>query len=137
VTRGGGTTPRLRPQRSDTGRFDVRDDQSGGGDLLTVAALLGDEGRLAGRARELMEIMMPAFDNKTGLSYARANPRIEECHNHPWVGHKAEILLEFGHLKLELNKHNRTSGNTRCANIGSLAYQTLRYRAKSTTVRCN
>jgi len=94
--------------RQDLSVFEVNIRFVGG--LLSAYSLEGDEIFLT-RAREIADMLLPAFNTNTGIPFAQVNPSTHKVRNWAWAPGGASILSEFGTLHLEFAALSRFTGD--------------------------
>jgi len=80
------------------------------GGLLSAYALSNDVTML-NKAREIADLLIPAFDTPTGIPYALFNPTTKKTRNYSWASGSKSILSEFGTLHLEFAMLTRYTGD--------------------------
>jgi mannosyl-oligosaccharide alpha-1,2-mannosidase len=93
--------------RTDVSVFEVTIRFIGG--LLSAYYLSGDI-LFANKAKDVADILMPAFDTKTGIPFALVNPITKKTRNWGWASGGCSILSEFGTLHLEFSKLSEITG---------------------------
>lgn len=84
--------------RSDLSVFEVNIRFVGG--LLSAYAMSNDHIFLE-KAKEIADMLLPAFNTNTGIPYALVNPSTGRVKNWNWASGGTSILSEFGTLHLE------------------------------------
>ncbi|VDN06448.1 unnamed protein product [Thelazia callipaeda] len=80
------------------------------GGLLAAYALTRDE-MFIHKARDVADILLPAFDTPTGIPHALVNPVTGKSHNWGWANGDYSILSEFGSLQLEFEYLSQLTQN--------------------------
>ncbi|KAF4131709.1 Glycosyl hydrolase family 47 [Phytophthora infestans] len=94
------------------------------GGLLSAFDLSGDT-IFKEKARELMDILTPAFDKEEGVFYTLFNPYTKEKSFAGWAGFRAHIA-DIGTLQLETRYLSDITGDPKYAEMGDAFYQILK-----------
>lgn len=63
------------------------------------------------KAKEIADLLMPAFNSKTGIPYSLINPLTKKAMNYNWASGSCSILAEIGTLSLEFQYLSDHTGN--------------------------
>ncbi|KAI6183141.1 Alpha-1,2-Mannosidase [Aphelenchoides bicaudatus] len=80
-----------------------------GGFLSTYA--LSNDSLFLDKAREVADLLLPAFNTATGIPMALVNVKTGKASNWGWASGGCSILSEFGSLELEFNYLSKLTGN--------------------------
>ncbi|KAI6202446.1 Alpha-1,2-Mannosidase [Aphelenchoides besseyi] len=80
------------------------------GGFLSAFALTNDSLFLE-KARDVADLLLPAFKTPTGIPMALVNPNTGHAYNWGWASGGCSILSEYGSLELEFNYLTRVTGN--------------------------
>ncbi|KAG7400237.1 Mannosyl-oligosaccharide 1,2-alpha-mannosidase IB [Phytophthora boehmeriae] len=94
------------------------------GGLLSAFDLSGDN-VFKNKAKELMDLLTPAFDEDEGVFYTLFNPYTKEKSFAAWAGHRAHIA-DVGTLQLETRYLSDITGDPKYAEMGDAFYQILK-----------
>ncbi|KAG2786348.1 Mannosyl-oligosaccharide 1,2-alpha-mannosidase [Phytophthora cactorum] len=94
------------------------------GGLLSAFDLSGDI-IFKQKAKELMDILTPAYDEKEGVFYTLFNPYTKEKSFAGWAGYRAHIA-DVGTLQLETRYLSDITGDPKYAEMGDAFYQILK-----------
>ncbi|KAI6232811.1 Alpha-1,2-Mannosidase [Aphelenchoides fujianensis] len=94
--------------RSDLSVFETNIRFVGG--FLSAHALTNDS-LFVEKAREVADLLLPAFKTPTGVPLALINPHNGHAFNWGWASGGCSILSEYGSLELEFNYLSRVTGN--------------------------
>ncbi|KAF4321122.1 hypothetical protein BBO99_00004017 [Phytophthora kernoviae] len=94
------------------------------GGLLSAFDLSGDN-IFKSKAKELMDLLTPAFDEDEGVFYTLFNPYTKQKSFAAWAGHRAHIA-DVGTLQLETRYLSDITGDPKYAEMGDAFYQILK-----------
>ncbi|ETI37066.1 hypothetical protein F441_16758 [Phytophthora nicotianae CJ01A1] len=94
------------------------------GGLLSAFDLSGDN-IFKQKAKELMDILAPAYDEEEGVFYTLFNPYTKEKSFAGWAGYRAHIA-DVGTLQLETRYLSDITGDPKYAEMGDAFYQILK-----------
>ncbi|KAG6616782.1 putative mannosyl-oligosaccharide alpha-1,2-mannosidase [Phytophthora cinnamomi] len=94
------------------------------GGLLSAFDLSGDI-IFKQRAKELMDLLTAAYDEKEGVFYTLLNPYTKEKTFAAWAGYRAHIA-DIGTLQLETRYLSDITGDPKYAEMGDAFYQILK-----------
>ncbi|KAJ8520211.1 hypothetical protein ON010_g17972 [Phytophthora cinnamomi] len=94
------------------------------GGLLSAFDLSGDI-IFKQRAKELMDLLTAAYDEKEGVFYTLLNPYTKEKTFASWAGYRAHIA-DIGTLQLETRYLSDITGDPKYAEMGDAFYQILK-----------
>ena len=94
--------------RTDISVFEVNIRFVGG---LLSAFFLSGEVAFLNKARDIADLLLPAFDTPTGIPYALINPTTKKVRNWGWASGGSSILSECGTLHLEFAMLSRATGD--------------------------
>ncbi|KAF1322646.1 Mannosyl-oligosaccharide alpha-1,2-mannosidase, partial [Globisporangium splendens] len=91
---------------------------------LLSAFSLSQDGVFKDKARELMDLLTPAFSEEEGVFYTLFNPYTKERTFASWAGYKAHIA-DIGTLQLETRYLSDITGDPKYAKMGDAFYEIL------------
>ncbi|POM77585.1 Mannosyl-oligosaccharide alpha-1,2-mannosidase, partial [Phytophthora palmivora] len=94
------------------------------GGLLSAFDLSGDT-IFKQKAKELMDLLTPAYDEQEGVFYTLFNPHTKEKTFASWAGYRAHIA-DVGTLQLETRYLSDITGDPKYAEMGDAFYQILK-----------
>ncbi|DAZ95638.1 TPA: hypothetical protein N0F65_002267 [Lagenidium giganteum] len=93
------------------------------GGLLSAYDLSKDE-VFKNKAKELVDLLTPAYDKNEGVFYTLFNPRTKEKTFAQWAGYKAHIA-DIGSLQLEMRYLSDITGDSSYSTMGDAFYKIL------------